>query len=71
MYEYLLDNGMTREEYHFFLHHRLKQHCILGNDYYWTNEHRVFITTATPGRRARCSATARSHANIIIATACR
>ena len=31
MYEYLLDNGMTREEYHFFLHHRLKQHCILGN----------------------------------------
>jgi beta-glucosidase len=42
MYEYLLDNGMTREEYHFFLEHRLKQHCILGNDYYMTNEHRVF-----------------------------
>ncbi|MDB5669949.1 MAG: glycosyl hydrolase family protein [Alphaproteobacteria bacterium] len=42
MYEYLLDNGMTREEYHFFLTHRLKQHCILGNDYYMTNEHRVF-----------------------------
>src|SRR3712207_1810525 len=42
MYEYLMDNGMTREEYHFFLHHRLKQHCILGNDYYMTNEHRVF-----------------------------
>lgn len=41
MYEYLLDNGMTREEYHFFLHNRLKQHCILGNDYYLTNEHRV------------------------------
>ena len=41
MYEYLMDNGMTREEYHFFLTHRLKQHCILGNDYYWTNEHRV------------------------------
>jgi beta-glucosidase len=41
MYEYLLDNGLTREEYHFFLHNRLKQHCILGNDYYWTNEHRV------------------------------
>jgi beta-glucosidase/6-phospho-beta-glucosidase/beta-galactosidase len=41
MYEYLLDNGMTREEYHFFLGNRLKQHCILGNDYYWTNEHRV------------------------------
>jgi len=42
MYEYLLDNGMTRDEYHFFLDNRLKQHCILGNDYYMTNEHRVF-----------------------------
>ena len=41
MYEFLLDNGMTREEYHFFLHHDLKHHCILGNDYYVTNEHRV------------------------------
>jgi beta-glucosidase len=42
MYEYLMDNGMSQEEYHFFLHNRLKQHCILGNDYYTTNEHRVF-----------------------------
>ena len=42
MFEYLLDNGMTEDEYHFFLHNRLKQHCILGNDYYRTNEHRVF-----------------------------
>ncbi len=41
MYEFLMDNGMTREEYHFFLDSRLKQHCILGNDYYQTNEHRV------------------------------
>lgn len=41
MYEYLLDNGMSKEEYHFFLGNRLKQHCILGNDYYCTNEHRV------------------------------
>ena len=41
MFEYLLENGMTKEEYHFFLHNRLKQHCILGNDYYKTNEHRV------------------------------
>ena len=41
MYEYLLDNGMTRDEYHFFLDNRLKQHCIMGNDYYVTNEHRV------------------------------
>jgi beta-glucosidase/6-phospho-beta-glucosidase/beta-galactosidase len=41
MYEYLLDNGMTRDEYHFFLKHSLVHHCILGNDYYVTNEHRV------------------------------
>ncbi len=42
MYEYLMDNGMTRDEYRWFLTHRLKQHCILGNDYYITNEHRVY-----------------------------
>ena len=47
MYEYLLDNGMTREEYHFFLDNRLKQHCILGNDYYITNEHRVAADGST------------------------
>jgi beta-glucosidase len=49
MYEYLLDNGMTREEYHFFLGNSLAHHCILGNDYYWTNEHRV---SADGGSRA-------------------
>jgi beta-glucosidase len=47
MYEYLIDNGMTREEYHFFLSNRLKQHCILGNDYYITNEHRVSADGST------------------------
>src|SRR3712207_7912295 len=36
MYEYLLDNGMTREEYRFFLDHRLKRWCVMGNDYYAT-----------------------------------
>jgi beta-glucosidase len=41
MYEYLMDSGMTRDEYHFFLGNSLHHHCILGNDYYWTNEHRV------------------------------
>ena len=41
MYEYLLDNGMTREEYHWFAGHQVKAHCILGNDYYVTNEHLV------------------------------
>jgi len=42
MYEYLMDNGMTRDEYHFFLKRSsLRHHCIMGNDYYVTNEHRV------------------------------
>src|SRR5204862_2178479 len=41
MYEFLMDNGMTRQEYHFFLDNHLKHHCIMGNDYYVTNEHRV------------------------------
>jgi hypothetical protein len=41
MYQFLLDNGMTQAEYRFFLETRLKQYCILGNDYYVTNEHRV------------------------------
>jgi beta-glucosidase len=41
MHEYLLDNGMTREEYHFFLDNTLRHHCIMGNDFYHSNEHRV------------------------------
>ncbi|MBB4039880.1 beta-glucosidase/6-phospho-beta-glucosidase/beta-galactosidase [Microvirga flocculans] len=41
MHEFLLDNGMTREEYHFFLNSNLRHHCIMGNDFYHTNEHRV------------------------------
>ena len=41
VYEYLTDNGMTRAEYHFFLKTKMKRHCIMGNDYYYTNEHRV------------------------------
>jgi len=41
MYEYLLDNGMTREEYHWFSENHVKARCIMGNDYYVTNEHLV------------------------------
>jgi beta-glucosidase/6-phospho-beta-glucosidase/beta-galactosidase len=47
MYEFLLDNGMTRDEYHFFIDNHLRQHCILGNDYYVTNEHRVSADGST------------------------
>ncbi len=41
MYEYLLDNGMTRDEYHWFLENHVKASCVMGNDYYVTNEHLV------------------------------
>ena len=41
MFEFLMDNGMTRDEYHFFLDNNFRHHCIMGNDYYITNEHRV------------------------------
>jgi hypothetical protein len=47
MYEFLMDNGMTRKEYHFFLDSRLRHHCIMGNDYYATNEHRVAADGST------------------------
>lgn len=42
MYEYLLENGMTREEYQWFGRNQVKARCIMGNDYYVTNEHLVF-----------------------------
>jgi beta-glucosidase/6-phospho-beta-glucosidase/beta-galactosidase len=41
MYEYLLDNGMTRDEYHWFLKNQVKARCVMGTDYYQTNEHLV------------------------------
>ncbi len=41
MYEYLQDNGMTKEEYQWFVDHQVKARCIMGNDYYVTNEHLV------------------------------
>jgi len=41
MYQYLLDNGMTRAEYDWFGKNHVKARCIMGNDYYITNEHLV------------------------------
>jgi beta-glucosidase/6-phospho-beta-glucosidase/beta-galactosidase len=41
MYEYLLGNGMTREEYRWFENNLIKGSCVMGNDYYITNEHMV------------------------------
>jgi hypothetical protein len=41
MYEYLLENGMKKAEYHWFMNNASKNRCIMGNDYYITNEHLV------------------------------
>jgi beta-glucosidase/6-phospho-beta-glucosidase/beta-galactosidase len=41
MYQYILDNGMTREEYQWFMQNQLKNRCVMGNDYYETNENLV------------------------------
>jgi beta-glucosidase/6-phospho-beta-glucosidase/beta-galactosidase len=41
MYQYLLENGMTQEEYRWFGDNQVKAKCIMGNDYYLTNEHLV------------------------------
>src|ERR1700678_1784783 len=40
IYRYLLASGMTAEEYLWFMNQRdLRSHCIMGTDYYVTNEH--------------------------------
>lgn len=35
MYQYLTDNGMSREEYHWLMEHgeEIRPYCIMGNDY--------------------------------------
>jgi beta-glucosidase len=45
MYEYLFDNGMSRQEYHWFLEHGdgMRPHCVMGSDYYGGNEHWVAV----------------------------
>ena len=44
MYEYLLDNGLTAAEYHWFIEQPRAGHCVMGTDYYETNEHLVAAT---------------------------
>jgi beta-glucosidase/6-phospho-beta-glucosidase/beta-galactosidase len=40
MYRYILANNITAEEYSWFMEQRaLRTHCIMGTDYYITNEH--------------------------------
>jgi beta-glucosidase/6-phospho-beta-glucosidase/beta-galactosidase len=42
-YHYLEDNGMRRDEYEWMMDagRKVKPFCVMGNDYYWTNEHYV------------------------------
>ncbi len=47
MYEYLMENGMSKEEYHWFAQNQVKARCIMGNDYYVTNEHLVMSNGTT------------------------
>lgn len=47
MYDYLLENGMTKEEYHWFEQNQVMARCIMGNDYYMTNEHLVLPNGTT------------------------
>ena len=41
MYRYLMENGMTEDEYDWFAKNHVKYRCVMGNDYYITNEHLV------------------------------
>jgi beta-glucosidase/6-phospho-beta-glucosidase/beta-galactosidase len=39
VYRYMLENGMRASEYDWFMNQSLKARCIMGTDYYVTNEH--------------------------------
>ena len=40
IFRYLLNSGMTADEYTWYMQQKgLKSHCIMGTDYYITNEH--------------------------------
>ena len=47
MYQYLLDHGMTRQDYEWFCENHVKAHCVMGNDYYESNEHLVHVDGST------------------------
>jgi beta-glucosidase/6-phospho-beta-glucosidase/beta-galactosidase len=39
IYEYMLSNGLTREDYDFFMNREQHHRRVMGNDYYEWNEH--------------------------------
>lgn len=41
MYEYLLGNGMTRDEYDWFGQNHLKARCVMGTDFYANKEYMI------------------------------
>ncbi len=47
MYKYLMENGMTDSEYEWFNQNHVKASCIMGNDYYVTNEHLLHADGST------------------------
>lgn len=38
IYNWLLEHGMSEKEFRWFMHHGLHTRCVMGNDYYVTNE---------------------------------
>jgi beta-glucosidase/6-phospho-beta-glucosidase/beta-galactosidase len=49
VYEYLLEHGMSSDEYHWFLQHHLRNRCVMGNDYYAANENLVHADGSISG----------------------
>lgn len=49
IYEYLMDHGLSREEYRWFMQEgkKLGPHCIVGSDYYSTNEKKIADANGT------------------------
>lgn len=39
IYRYLMENGMTASDYDFYMNQNYRFRCIMGTDYYVTNEH--------------------------------
>lgn len=46
-YKYLINNGMTDAEYEWFMNKKLHGNCIMGTDYYASNEHIVHADGST------------------------
>jgi beta-glucosidase/6-phospho-beta-glucosidase/beta-galactosidase len=47
MLEYLLDNGMSRQKFNYFMDRHIWPSCVMGTDYYETNETIVYPDGST------------------------